>query len=92
MKAFREEAVDFTHPFMYLGLGALAYKGAAPRSLEQLAEDDSVKVGAFCCGATAAFFQTTTDPLYQKIYAKMQASDRDFLWPSRFPSLPLGNL
>jgi len=68
----REEGVDFTHPFMYLGLGALAYKGSAPRSLQQLADDDSVKVGAFCCGATAAFFQTTTDPLYQKIYYKMQ--------------------
>merc|ERR1719370_1555826 len=42
----REEAVDFTHPYLFLGLGALGYKGAAPRSLEQLAEDDSVKVGA----------------------------------------------
>jgi len=75
----REEAVDFTHPFMYLGLGALAYKGSAPRSLEQLAEDDSVKVGAFCCGATAAFFQTTTDPLYQKIYAKMQEDPENMM-------------
>jgi len=75
----REEAVDFTHPFMFLGLGALGYKGAAPRSLEQLAEDDSVKVGAFCCGSTAAFFQTTTDPLYQKIYAKMQEDPENMM-------------
>ena len=41
---FREEAVDFTHPFLHYGLGVLGYKGAAPRSLQQLADDDSVKV------------------------------------------------
>ena len=40
----REEAVDFTHPFLYTGLGVLGYKGAASRSLQQLADDDSVKV------------------------------------------------
>ena len=31
------------------------------------------QVGAFCCGATAAAFMGTTDPLFQKIWAKMQA-------------------
>ena len=43
----REEAVDFTHPFLHIGLGVLGYKGAAPRSLQQLADDDSVKVILF---------------------------------------------
>merc|ERR1719180_189222 len=41
--AKREEAVDFTHPFLHYGLGVLGYKGAAPRSLQQLADDDSVR-------------------------------------------------
>jgi len=68
----REEAVDFTHPFLYTGLGVLGYKGAAPRSLQQLADDDSVKVGAFCCGSTAAGLRTSIDPLFQRIWAKMQ--------------------
>ena len=43
-KVFREEAVDFTHPFLNIGLGVLGYRGAAPRSLQQLADDDSLKV------------------------------------------------
>ena len=40
----REEAVDFTHPFLFVGLGVLGFKGTAPKSLEDVAEDDSVKV------------------------------------------------
>ena len=43
-KSFREEAVDFTHPFMSLGLSVLGYRGSASRSLQQLADDDSLKV------------------------------------------------
>jgi len=70
--AKREEAVDFTHPFLYTGLGVLGYKGAASRSLQQLADDDSVKVGAFCCGSTAAGLRNSIDPLFQRIWAKMQ--------------------
>jgi len=68
----REEAVDFTHPYMSLGLSVLGYRGSASRSLQQLADDDSLKVGAFCCGSTAAAFRNSPDPLYQKIWAKMQ--------------------
>jgi len=78
----REEAVDFTHPYLSLGLGALGFRGgaaAAPRSLQQLADDDSLKVGAFCCGATAAAFMGTTDPLFQKIWAKMQEDSENVM-------------
>merc|ERR1711962_594735 len=64
----REEVVDFTHPFLYIGLGVIGYRGSAPRSLQQLADDHSVKIGAFCCGSTAAAFANSTDPLYQKIW------------------------
>jgi len=70
--AKREEAVDFSHPFLSVGLGVLGYKGAAPRSLQQLADDDSVKVGAYCCGSTAAGLRNSIDPLFQRIWAKMQ--------------------
>ena len=48
MTLFREEVVDFTHPFLYIGLGAIGYRGSAPRSLQQLAEDHSVKVIRLC--------------------------------------------
>jgi len=75
----REEAVDFTHPFLNIGLGVLGYRGAAPRSLQQLADDDSLKVGAFCCGSTAAAFRNSADPLYQKIWAKMQEDPENMM-------------
>jgi ABC-type amino acid transport substrate-binding protein len=76
----REEAVDFTHPFLNVGLGVLGYRGAAaPRSLQQLADDDSLKVGAFCCGSTAAAFRDSVDPLYQKIWAKMQEDPENMM-------------
>ena len=39
--------MDFTHPFLHIGLGVLGYKGAAPRSLQELADDDSMKVILF---------------------------------------------
>ena len=39
--------MDFSHPFLFVGLGVLGYKGAAPVSLQQLADDDSVKVILF---------------------------------------------
>jgi len=75
----REEAIDFTHPFLYVGLGVLGFKGTAPKSLEDVADDDSVKVGAFCCGSTAMAFQTSTDPVYQKIWAKMQEDPENMM-------------
>jgi len=70
--AKREESVDFTHPFMSVGLGVLGFKGSAPRSLQQLADDDSVKVGTFCCGSTARGLNKSSDPILQRIWTKMQ--------------------
>merc|ERR1712107_722372 len=75
----REEVVDFTHPFLYIGLGVIGYRGSAPRSLQQLADDRSVKIGAFCCGSTAAAFANSTDPLYQKIWARMQEDPENMM-------------
>jgi len=70
--AKREESVDFTHPFMSVERGVLGYKGSAPRSLQQLADDDSVKVGTFCCGSTARGLNKSSDPILQRIWTKMQ--------------------
>jgi len=70
--AKREESVDFTHPFMSVGLGVLGFKGLAPTSLQQLADDDSVKVGTFCCGSTARGLNKSSDPILQRIWTKMQ--------------------
>merc|ERR1712211_183295 len=75
----REEVVDFTHPFLYIGLGVIGYRGSASRSLQQLADDRSVKIGAFCCWSTAAAFANSTDPLYQKIWARMQEDPENMM-------------
>jgi len=76
--AKREEAVDFTHPFLHIGLGVLGYKGGAPRSLQELADDDSVRVGTFCCGSIAAGLNKSSDPLLQRIWAKIQENPETY--------------
>jgi len=78
INAKREEAVDFTHPFLHYGLGVLGYKGAAPRSLQQLADDDSVRVGTWCCGSIAADLNKSSDPLLQRIWAKIQENPETY--------------
>jgi len=70
--ATREAAVDFSHPFMYAGLGLLAHRGATFNSLQEVADDDTISIGSFCCGSTAAAFRNASLPLYQRIWAKMQ--------------------
>merc|ERR1712013_299920 len=62
-----------------IGEVVIGYRGSAPRSLQQLAEDHSVKIGAFCCGSTAAAFANSTDPLYQKIWARMQEDPENMM-------------
>merc|ERR1712013_425286 len=62
--------------------GMIGYRGSAPRSLQQLADDHSVKIGAFCCGSTAAAFANSTDPLYQKIWARMQEDPENMMTDS----------
>ena len=65
----REAAVDFTQPYMYLGLGVLytrqgsntitttTREGADLHTLEELAEADTVEVGAVAGGSTSKYFQ-----------------------------------
>ena len=64
----REAAVDFTLPYMSLGLGVLytrqgsntttsTREGATLHTLEELAEADTVEVGAVVGGSTSKYFQ-----------------------------------
>ena len=56
--AAREEVVDYAHPFMYLGLGVL-YGALVPAitSLEDLADQNTIMVGAVVGGSTEKFFK-----------------------------------
>ena len=51
----REEVVDFSMPFMHVGITAL-YKGSLV-SLEQLLDNPSINLGVYCCGSSGNFFK-----------------------------------
>merc|ERR1712055_373416 len=65
----REEVVDFSMPFMHVGITAL-YKGSLV-SLEQLLDNPNINLGVYCCGSSGNFFKTSTVALYQNLYQKM---------------------
>jgi ABC-type amino acid transport substrate-binding protein len=74
--AHREAAVDFTHPYMSLGLGVLYSRRGLHRrdfqSLEDLTRLDSVKVGAVPGGSTERYFRDSKMAVHQRVWAKMQ--------------------
>jgi len=73
----RETVVDFTHPFMYVGLGLIYTRGArgvAPpfESLEDLARQDTITVGTFQGGSTMNNFKTSSVPALKTLWERMQ--------------------
>jgi len=65
----REEVVDFSMPFMHVGITAL-YKGS-PVSLQHLLDNPNINLGVYCCGSSGNFFKKSSVPLYQNLYQKM---------------------
>jgi len=65
----REEVVDFSMPFMHVGITAL-YKGS-PVSLQHLLDNPNINLGVFCCGSSGNFFKSSGVSLYQNLYQKM---------------------
>merc|ERR1712055_413141 len=78
--ANRESVVDFTHPFMYLGLGVLynkaglRHKAARLGSLADLVRLDSVKIGTVMGGSTMNYLKDSKVPLFQNIWSMMNMS------------------
>lgn len=73
----REAVVDFTHPFMTLGLGMLTTRsprGLAPRfeTLEDLAGQEAVTVGTFKGGSTMNQFKNSLLPAQQTLWRRME--------------------
>eukprot|EP00092_Neocalanus_flemingeri_P008248 GFUD01008893.1.p1 GENE.GFUD01008893.1~~GFUD01008893.1.p1 ORF type:complete len:317 (-),score=74.96 GFUD01008893.1:253-1176(-) len=77
--AKREEAVDFTVPFLHVGLTALYKKPMWARrwkapvySVEDLFKQNNVNFGVYCCGSSRAFFASSKGLLPTKINEKME--------------------
>jgi len=82
--SYREKAVDFTVPFMHVGIGILYKKPSwikqwrAPiSSVHDLANQNSVKYGTVRGGSTNHFFKNSDYDIYQRIWEAMEAMEED---------------
>ena len=60
--AMREKHVDFSHPFMHLGITALYYKSSRqPQiySVEDFLDHKDIKLGVYGFGASKKFFEVS---------------------------------
>merc|ERR1711892_983418 len=78
--AVRESAVDFTHPFMHVGITILYKKPSwgfeVPfASIEDLAKQNKIKFGVFGGGSSYAFFKNSKSPTIRKIFEAMETFD-----------------
>jgi len=74
--AMREEAVDFSVPFMHLGITAL-YKKPRFQRVPISAEDllnQKIALGVYGYGSTFNFFKQSPIPTYQKISEKLEGN------------------
>merc|ERR1711892_1492804 len=63
----REEVVDFSVPFMHVGITALYKKKsgqATPIDAEDLLHDRSIQLDTYCCGSTNNFFKKSPSAEY----------------------------
>merc|ERR1719318_212799 len=67
----REKVVDFSMPFMNVGITALYKKTGKPVSLDDLLQNPNIQLGVFCCGSSAQFFKNSQVLVYQQLYQKM---------------------
>merc|ERR1719347_1025064 len=67
----REEVVDFSMPFMHVGITALYKNNGHPVSLQDLLDNPSINLGVYCCGSSGEFFKRSGVSLYQHLKQKM---------------------
>merc|ERR1719500_1160395 len=67
----RERVVDFSVPFMHVGITALYKNTGRHVSLDDLLQSPNVQLGVFCCGSSAQFFKSSQVPAYQQLYQAM---------------------
>lgn len=74
--ARREAAVDFTHPFKQLGLSVLIKEGSiAVNSLEEIANNPAIQVGAVRGGSTMSYLRHSKIPMHENLWHKMDADN-----------------
>lgn len=69
----RRRYVDFTEPFMDLGLAALIHKSnvGEMKTFQDLADQDRVSYGTFRYGSIYYYFSDSFDPIIRKMYLMM---------------------
>jgi len=67
----REKVVDFSMPFMHVGITALYKNTGKPVSLDDLLQSPNTQLGVYCCGSSGQFFKSSRVAAYQQIYQKM---------------------
>jgi len=82
--AKREEAVDFSYPFMFTGIGVLYKKTfgfPSISSVEDLANSD-VNVGTFYGGSTYNFLKKSKVPALKKLFDRLSGPSAKYLLKS----------
>jgi ABC-type amino acid transport substrate-binding protein len=67
----RERVVDFSVPFMHVGITALYKNTGRHVSLDDLLQSPNIQLGVFCCGSSAQFFKSSQVAAYQQLYQAM---------------------
>lgn len=83
----REQAVDFSYPFMFHGITILYKKPSKGRKLpiyniEDLARQNKISVGTGKGGSTEQFFRDSNIATYQMIYQKMMENSGEYMLPT----------
>jgi len=77
MTAMREKHVDFSHPFMQLGITAIYSKSTRQASqiysVEDFLDRKDIKLGVFGYGSSRKFFENSNLEVYQRIYQRMES-------------------
>nr|2XXW_A Chain A, GLUTAMATE RECEPTOR, IONOTROPIC KAINATE 2 [Rattus norvegicus]2XXW_B Chain B, GLUTAMATE RECEPTOR, IONOTROPIC KAINATE 2 [Rattus norvegicus]2XXX_A Chain A, GLUTAMATE RECEPTOR, IONOTROPIC KAINATE 2 [Rattus norvegicus]2XXX_B Chain B, GLUTAMATE RECEPTOR, IONOTROPIC KAINATE 2 [Rattus norvegicus]2XXX_C Chain C, GLUTAMATE RECEPTOR, IONOTROPIC KAINATE 2 [Rattus norvegicus]2XXX_D Chain D, GLUTAMATE RECEPTOR, IONOTROPIC KAINATE 2 [Rattus norvegicus]2XXY_A Chain A, GLUTAMATE RECEPTOR, IONOTROPI len=75
----REKVIDFSKPFMTLGISILYRKGTPIDSADDLAKQTKIEYGAVEDGATMTFFKKSKISTYDKMWAFMSSRRQSVL-------------
>jgi len=83
MTPMREKHVDFSHPFMQVGITAIysrsTKQSAQIYSVEDLLDRNDLKLGVFGYGSSKKFFENSDYDVYQRIYHRMESDPTVFM-------------
>nr|3EN3_A Chain A, Glutamate receptor 4,Glutamate receptor [Rattus norvegicus]3EPE_A Chain A, Glutamate receptor 4,Glutamate receptor [Rattus norvegicus]3EPE_B Chain B, Glutamate receptor 4,Glutamate receptor [Rattus norvegicus] len=71
----REEVIDFSKPFMSLGISIMIKKGTPIESAEDLAKQTEIAYGTLDSGSTKEFFRRSKIAVYEKMWTYMRSAE-----------------